>query len=969
MKKIAWVIVFLFYDFVTLGQHIPVHLLHQMEFGDQIAIPAPMAPVKSSTSYQLQKVVFGWHPYWNNGLEVNYQWDLISDLCYFSYEFVDSTGQPKNTHNWSTASVVTTALNMGKRVSLCVTLFSNHGKFLTSPTARLNLINNVISALQSRGAHGINIDFEGVSSSYKTQLTSFIKQIADSLHHRIPNSILSIALPSVDWSNVWDVAAMVNYVDYFIIMGYDYYYSGSSTAGPTDPLYTFGSFDYNYSKSITSYLNKGVPANKLLMGVPYYGYEWQTTSLTAPSSTIGSGSTKLYKTVRANSSGNYSTANQRWDVNSMSNYWAYSSGGYYYQCWVDNVKSMGKRFDFINMRGIGGIGIWALGYDDGYTDLWDLISQKFTTCLTIPCSDTLYDLGGPGHNYYDNETFVFTLHPTNAYNLSITFQQFELESGYDSLWLYDGPSTASPLIGGYSGTNSPGTVTTTQPFLTLKFRSDGATNKLGWMAIYQCSVDNIPPTTSIVALQPWITDTITVHFIDQDNSEVKYRFWNVAQFSNGSYASNYRQGHLYETFDNNIPSYATSYTGTWQWSQQTLLQQDSTVSNTNLSFPLSQDGLHTYLYTLRLKFGSADSTSNRRAGFHYFCSNASQINRGNSYMAWFRCDDQKVQLYKYVNNTMYLMKDVTYPFVPNQWYDIKVLYNTTSGSNAVWVNNEFITFWIDTTPYQSGNAFSLRTGNSKVWFDDIQVFVSRGDSTILTIGADTTNLIYEQNPTPTIPAGKLTSIVIDKNNLISSKQEQNINVDYTPPQPVAFINDFGFSGNDKDTIYTSTALTYNATWASSADSNSGVTSYALILYKNACNDSIIAGPILRQDTFSFISDVDTGATYFVKVRVQNGAGLWSEATCSDGVTLLSPLIPTSLNIFSSDIQLYPNPCHEKLNLLTPQGISIDIINAYGQHILHTTPKATLTEIYTSDFSPGLYLIKLSTGQVSYFIKE
>jgi hypothetical protein len=57
----------------------------------------------------LEKYVFGWHPYWSNGLQVNYNWDLLSDMSYFSYEVDPNTGNAQSTHNFSTAQAVTDA--------------------------------------------------------------------------------------------------------------------------------------------------------------------------------------------------------------------------------------------------------------------------------------------------------------------------------------------------------------------------------------------------------------------------------------------------------------------------------------------------------------------------------------------------------------------------------------------------------------------------------------------------------------------------------------------------------------------------------------------------------------------------------------------------------------------------------------------------------------------------------------------
>lgn len=151
---------------------------------------------------------------------------------------------------------------------------------------------------------------------------------------------------------------------------------------------------------------------------------------------------------------------------------------------------MGKRFDIVNQYGIGGIGIWALGQDDGYPDYWNKIRDKFSNCGIIPCSDTIYDLGGPNRNHYDKENYFYTISPYGAASVSLAFYSFNTELNYDSLWLYNGPSTSSPLIGGYTGTNSPGIVNSTGPALTIRWKSDNTIQNSGWNATWSCG----PPT-------------------------------------------------------------------------------------------------------------------------------------------------------------------------------------------------------------------------------------------------------------------------------------------------------------------------------------------------------------------------------------------------------------------------------------------------------------------------------------------
>jgi hypothetical protein len=55
------------------------------------------------------------------------------------------------------------------------------------------------------------------------------------------------------------------------MMGYNYYWSGSSTAGPVAPL---DGEDYDITGSIREdYLDEGVAPSRLLLGMPWYGYD------------------------------------------------------------------------------------------------------------------------------------------------------------------------------------------------------------------------------------------------------------------------------------------------------------------------------------------------------------------------------------------------------------------------------------------------------------------------------------------------------------------------------------------------------------------------------------------------------------------------------------------------------------------------------------------------------------------------
>jgi len=297
--------------------------------------------------------------------------ELIIRFIFFSYEVDYLTGDSVNTHNWKTAAVIDSAQANNVRVNLCVTLFNNHAAFFANASAQQNLIDNLLTLIEYRNADGVNIDFELVPDSEAVQLNNFLVNLADQFHSSIPGSQVSIALPAVDWHNIYNIPLLRDYIDLFIIMAYDYYWPGSSIAGPSGQLYTMNTFDYNISKSIITYLYAGIPKEKLLCGIPYYGYEWKTESENVPSSPPAKGTARTIKTIKNNTSSYYDE--RKLNENSMCSYYTYYSGGNWHQAWVDTKKTMKYKYDVIQHQDLAGIGIWALGYDDGYSEMWDLL--------------------------------------------------------------------------------------------------------------------------------------------------------------------------------------------------------------------------------------------------------------------------------------------------------------------------------------------------------------------------------------------------------------------------------------------------------------------------------------------------------------------------------------------------------------------------------------------------------------------
>jgi hypothetical protein len=103
---------------------------------------------------------------------------------------------------------------------------------------------------------------------------------------------------------------------------------------------------------------------------------------------------------------------------------------------------------------------------------------------------SLYDTGGIAGDYQDDEREFWLIQPNGATDITIDFTAFDLELGYDNLFIYDGDSLNDPLIGSFSGTSTPGQITSTGGSILIEFRSDCGTVSSGWEANYTSTIDD-----------------------------------------------------------------------------------------------------------------------------------------------------------------------------------------------------------------------------------------------------------------------------------------------------------------------------------------------------------------------------------------------------------------------------------------------------------------------------------------------
>ena len=149
------------------------------------------------------------------------------------------------------------------------------------------------------------------------------------------------------------------------------------------------------------------------------------------------------------------------------------------------------------VKSVCGAGVKSIANSNEFTN-----SSTITNIVDTNCSGTFTDTGGILGGYTNNENYTYTISPTGASSVTLSFSAFNIENNYDFIRIYDGPTTASTLLGTYTNTNTPPNITSSGGSLTIKFTSDNATTKSGWVANWTCASSCSLPSTPTLSLSP-----------------------------------------------------------------------------------------------------------------------------------------------------------------------------------------------------------------------------------------------------------------------------------------------------------------------------------------------------------------------------------------------------------------------------------------------------------------------------------
>ncbi len=147
------------------------------------------------------------------------------------------------------------------------------------------------------------------------------------------------------------------------------------------------------------------------------------------------------------------------------------------------------------------------------------------------CSGMLTDNGGISGNYSDNTNSVMSIIPTGATQITLNFSAFNMETNFDTLFIYGGATVSAPIIGSYTGNMLPNrgsSIIINGGAVTIQQKTDYSVNMSGFEMGWSCNLANgikdNKASVSIVTLYPNPAhDAITVNYISESSELVKVK--------------------------------------------------------------------------------------------------------------------------------------------------------------------------------------------------------------------------------------------------------------------------------------------------------------------------------------------------------------------------------------------------------------------------------------------------------------
>lgn len=355
-------------------------------------------------------MIFGWHPHWMGEMYRSYNYDLLNVVSYYSYDINPDNGAPHN-------SAVMSGFMQSEFVSLahekqCAALLSItcHGeenvmRFLDNNlSAQQRLLDSILFILDSTNADGIEINFEGVNSAVKDEFVKFVRVLSSSVTGaRGDTSFVFLSVPAYDEENVYDLALLDDFVDIFIVKGFEFYKTPEGLKKmPAAPLnYSNLTTTVDLRTSVEKYIaNLGpVYSSRLVLALPYFGTRWITDPIkeeVLEMNEITYSDIQFDFVMQQGDRYKYPGAMLKYD--SAKTTYVFSYYDYYgidttkgelpneVTIYYDDSLSLTKKYRYLIESRLGGVGIQFLGNDSGFDHLEDVLYTEFTDKVPVDLS-------------------------------------------------------------------------------------------------------------------------------------------------------------------------------------------------------------------------------------------------------------------------------------------------------------------------------------------------------------------------------------------------------------------------------------------------------------------------------------------------------------------------------------------------------------------------------------------------------
>lgn len=247
----------------------------------------------------------------------------------------------------------------------------NTEEVLTHTTKRENFENQIIAAAIQYDLDGINIDLEGLKSTVGEGFIQFIREL--SLKCDSNGMVLSVDnYVSSEFTKFYDREEQAVFADYLVVMAYDEHYAGSDEGSTASIGFV--------TKAADDILAEGVPANQVILGMPFFTRVWAETPKEGNGDDAESASDDYVPYELTSEAVGMNEAVSRMQVNGAEkkwlddmgqNYTEYVNSGVTYKIWFEDEKSLEEKLKVMDGHEFAGASFWKLGLED--SAVWDTI--------------------------------------------------------------------------------------------------------------------------------------------------------------------------------------------------------------------------------------------------------------------------------------------------------------------------------------------------------------------------------------------------------------------------------------------------------------------------------------------------------------------------------------------------------------------------------------------------------------------